>query len=341
MAGGTLGARQAAVLAAVVREYIRSGEPVGSKHLVGRYRLDVSPATVRSDMALLEDLGFLTQPHTSAGRVPTDRGYRWFVDMVAPPPIPEGEERELLQALGEPLDLEAKLDRASEILSRLTRYASAVLTPRLERTRVRHLDLALLAPRLVVAIVIGDGGRVAKRVVEVDADVTEEDVERVAESAAREVAGVTLEEAERRLAALARHGPARDRAVLAAASDAIAGMRESDRRVLVGGAANLADTALGADPETLRRVYEALERHTEVLRLLEEAMRPVSVRIGSELPVEDLRALSVVAAPYGMGREGAGTVGVIGPTRMDYLRAMAIVAAVARTLEASLRALSG
>jgi heat-inducible transcriptional repressor len=341
MADRKLGARQAAILSAIVREYVRSGEPIGSKHLVGRFKLDVSSATVRNDMALLEELGYLAQPHTSAGRIPTDLGYRWFVDATAAPPrLADGQQRELEEAMHEPADLDEKLSRASEILSRFTRYASAVLTPRLHVSHVRHLDLALIGPSVVVAVLIGDGGRVEKRVIELDSDVTEREVEHVAHEINRVLAGLTLDDAQTQLGRLSKRAPQRDRVLYAAVSDAIGDLIDADRRFYVGGASNLASAEnLGSERVTLRRVYEAMERQTELLRLLDEAIRPVSVRIGSEVPLEELHSISVVAAPYGLEGEGGGSVGVIGPTRMDYVRAMAIVAAVARTLEASLREL--
>jgi heat-inducible transcriptional repressor len=336
-----LGARQAAILSAIVREYIRSGEPIGSKHLVGRAKLDVSSATVRNDMSLLEELGYLAQPHTSAGRIPTDLGYRWFVDTTAAPTrLAEGQQRELDHALAEPADLDVKLSRASEILTRFTRYASAVMMPRLQVSRLRHLDLARMGPRMVVAVRIGDGGRVEKRMVELESDVTDREVEHVSHEVNRALGGLALDEARAQLSKMSKRASARDRALHEAVSDAMGDMIETDRRIVVGGAANLAaEESLGSERETLRRVYQAMDRQSELLRLLEEAIRPVSVRIGSEVPVEDLHSISVVVAPYAFAGEGAGTVGVIGPTRMDYLRAMAIVAAVARTLEASLREL--
>ena len=335
-----LGARQAAILSAIVREYIRSGEPVGSKSLVGKFRLDVSSATVRNDMSLLEELGYLAQPHTSAGRIPTDLGYRWFVDTIGPPKLSQLQQRELTEALGEPADLDSKLHLASEVLSHFTRYAAAVLTPRLQESKLRHLDLAWLGPRLVVAVLIGDGGRVEKRMFELDADVSERDVENLAHEVNRQLAGAGLAEAKQKLGAMAKRSPARDRGLLAGVADAISLMIDAEQRVFIGGTSHLAaDETLSGERDKLRRVYETMERQADVLRLLEEAIRPVSVRIGSELPVEELRSLSVVAAPYGAMDEGGGTIGVIGPTRMDYLRAMAIVAAVARTLESSLREL--
>jgi heat-inducible transcriptional repressor len=336
-----LGARQAAILSAIVREYIRSGEPVGSKHVVGRYKLDVSSATVRNDMSLLEELGYVTQPHTSAGRIPTDLGYRWFVDTSASPPrLAQGQQRELDETLAEPADLDEKLLRASEILTRFTQYASAVLTPQLGVSRLRHLDLARIGSRMVVAVLIGDGGRVEKRMIELDSDLSEREVEHVSHEINRALSGLPLDKARHELQKISKKAPAKDRALESAVFDAIGDMMDSQRRVFVGGASNLASAeTLGSERETLRRVYEAMDRQTDVLRLLEEAIRPVSVRIGSEVPVEDLQSISVVAAPYGGAADGAGSLGVIGPIRMDYVRAMAIVAAVARTLEASLREL--
>ena len=335
-----LGARQAAILSAIVREYIRSGEPVGSKSLVGKFRLDVSSATVRNDMSLLEELGYLAQPHTSAGRIPTDLGYRWFVDTVGPPKLTQSMERELTDALGDHADLDSKLTLASEVLSHFTRYAAAVLTPRLHGSHLRHLDLAWLGPRLVVAVLIGDGGRVEKRMFELDADVSERDVEHLAHEVNRQLGGAALDDARQKLVTMAKRAPAKDRGLLGGVADAIGQMIGAEQRVFIGGTSNLAaDESLSAERDKLRRVYETMERQTEVLRLLEQAIRPVTVRIGSELPVEEMHSLSVVAAPYGVEVEGGGTVGVIGPTRMDYVRAMAIVAAVARTLEVSLREL--
>jgi heat-inducible transcriptional repressor len=193
---------------------------------------------------------------------------------------------------------------------------------------------------MVVAVLIGDGGRVEKRMIELESDVTDREVEHVAHEINRTLAGLPLDQARQQLQKMSKKASPKDRALESAVYDAIGDMIDSERRIFVGGAANLAAAeTLGSERETLRRVYEAMDSQSELLRLLEEAIRPVSVRIGSEVQVEDLSAISVVAAPYGGVGEGGGSLGVIGPIRMDYVRAMAIVAAVARTLEASLREL--
>jgi heat-inducible transcriptional repressor len=332
-----LGDRQAAILRAVVREYIRSAEPVGSKHLVGTYHLNVSPATVRNDMALLEELGYLAQPHTSAGRIPTDRGYRYFVDSGPPAKLGKPNERRLSEEISaEPTDLEELLRRASDALSRFTSYAAAVLTPRLQTSRLRHLDVAWLAPRVAVVVLIADGGRVEKRTIELHADISEPDLDHAADSLNRNLGGLRLDDAEAKADALAEKAPDAERALIEGVADAIATLVEAEQRVILGGTSNLADERTVVAPEELRKVYEVIDRPSDLRRVLSDAESPASVRIGSELEVEGLRSWSVVVAPYGAD----ASVGVIGPTRMDYLRAMASVSLVARILEDTIRDLS-
>lgn len=332
-----LGERQGQVLRAIVREYIRSGEPVGSKHLVGRFRLAVSSATVRNDMARLEDLGYLSQPHTSAGRVPTDLAYRHFVDTERPARLGEPHERRMEAAISaEPADLEELLRRASEVLSRYTHYAAAALAPPLNVSRLRRLDVAWLGPRLAVVVLIADGGRVEKQMIELEHPAAEAAVERVGRDLDHELSGLRLDEARRRMSALAARASSPDRELLGGVAEAINGLMAGDQRVVLGGTANLLDERVMEERESLRGIYEALERRTEVLRLLAEAEPPVGVRIGSEIASPEMQSFSVVAAPYGDG----AAVGVIGPKRMDYLRAMASVSLVARILEATLRDLT-
>jgi heat-inducible transcriptional repressor len=330
------GERQALILRAIVREHIRTAEPVGSKHLVGQYSLEVSPATVRNDMALLEEMGFLVQPHTSAGRVPTDLGYRYFVDAEPAARLGKPSERRLSEEISaEPTDLESLLRRASDVLSRFTHYAAAVLAPRLQSSRLKHLDLSRLGPKLVVVVLIAEGGRVEKRTIELEREIRETEVEEAAADLNRRLSGERLDGAHRIVTTMAGSVSEPNSALLRGVAAAIGALLEADQRVIVGGTSNLA----GEDIEGggLRRIYEAVERGTDLQRVLADATPPVDVRIGSEMPVEDLRSWSVVVAPY--APEAA--VGVIGPKRMDYLRAIASVSLVARILEGTLRDLTG
>ena len=317
-----LGERQGEILVAVVREYIRTEDPVGSKHLVGQFNLAVSSATVRNSMAKLEELGYLRQPHTSAGRVPTDLGYRFFVDNESPVKLPTAQRREL-EALTarEPGDLDDLLRQASEILSQTTHLAAAALTPRLKESRLKHLDLAWVSPRRAVLVVIADGGRVEKRVIELDADVTESDLDVVEAKLNAKLSGKPFSEA-------ARTAKAEGKPIAKIVGQALDAFLADDQDVTVAGAANLASNKALSEDGTFARVFEVIERRVDLQNALSDAAPPASVRIGSELVVEDLQACSLVFAPYSSG----AAIGVIGPTRMEYPRMIAAVTLMAQLL---------
>lgn len=330
--------RQGDILVAIVREYIRTADPVGSKHLVGKYNLSVSAATVRNEMARLEELGYLHQPHTSAGRVPTDAGYRFFVDHQRPARLGSQHRAEMESAVGaEPADMDELMRRASEALSRATNLAAAALTPRLRTSRLKHLDLAWLGPRRVVVIVIADGGRVEKRIVELETDVSEATLEVAGDELNRLLCGSTVDAAERAARERCEAGAAGagDAAVAGAVASALKGFLDEDQELVVGGAATLAG-AFGGDQDAFPRVFEVIERRIDLQPLMSDAQPPASVRIGSEVPVEDLQMCSLIFAPYSQG----AAVGVIGPTRMEYPQVIAAVSMMARLLNNAVQDLS-
>lgn len=332
-----LGDRQGDILVAIVREFIRTADPVGSKHLVGKYNLSVSAATVRNEMARLEELGYLAQPHTSAGRVPTDRGYRFFVDQQRPARLGQQHRAEIESAMGnEPADMDELMRRASEALSRATNLAAAALTPRLRTSRLKHLDLAWLGPRRAVVIVIADGGRVEKRIVEMQHDVDEATLEAAGDSLNRRLSGSTMDAAEQaaRERSDADDAPAAEAEVAAAVASALKGFLDEDQDLVVGGASTLAG-AFG-DRDSFPRVFEVIERRIDLQPLMSDAQPPASVRIGSEVPVEDLQMCSLIFAPYAHG----AAVGVIGPTRMEYPQVIAAVSMMARLLNNAVQELS-
>ncbi len=339
-----LGDRQGLILTAIVQEFIRRGDPVGSKSIVGRYHLDVSSATVRNDMSLLEEFGYLTQPHTSAGRIPTDLGYRYFVDHVRQPIEMEPERRREVdeELRGIRADVEDLMTKAGEVLSRLTRQATAILPPTLTGAKLRHVDLVRLAPRLVLVVLITDTGLVEKSTVELDVDAAQEEIDGALTDLNRVLQDVRLTEAEAKVADLMRAARAGTKRVFQGARDAISVAVGKEHRMILGGASMLAADQTFVAIDDLRRVYEGLERQHSLVRALAEGMsRPVSVRIGHELEDPDLRACSVVVAGYDLGDGGVGSVGVIGPTRMDYEQAMAITQAVARAIADQLGSLGG
>ena len=321
--------RKLAVLRAIVEDYVATEEPVGSKALVERHQLGVSPATVRNDMAALEDEGYIHQPHTSAGRVPTDKGYRLFVDRLSTvKPMSTAERRAISTLLDGAVDLDDVVQRSVRLLSQLTHQVAVVQYPTLSRSTVRHVELVALAPTRLLVILILSTGRVEQRLVEPGAELDDDQVGDLRNRVNRAVAGERIADAATRLAALEA-----DRTTYGVADALVDAMQDhrSDERVAVGGAANLARYGDSFDT-AVRPLLEALEEHVVLLKLLGEATSggAVTVRIGHEGPYSELASTSVVATGYGPGEEALATLGIVGPTRMDYPGSMAAVRAVAR-----------
>lgn len=339
--------RKAAILKAIVQDYVREGEPVGSKRLVDSWSLGVSSATVRTEMAALEEGGYITQPHTSAGRIPTDKGYRYFVDALAESsPLTESQRQTLQDLLRDSSDLEELLRRASTVLSRLTRYAALVVAPALDRSRLRHIELVQLGPTSILSVFIADTGRVDKRMLDLDAPVGEHDVARARHAVNEAAAGLRTSQAPDVIAGIASGAPLEVRPLLDAVADAVRrGMSHPppSEQVIVGGTANMAAPGYFERLEQVKSVYETLEEQVIVLQMLQDALQlgDPAVRIGHELPLVELAACSVVAASYDAAGSSAGSVGVLGPTRMDYPRTLAVVQAVASSIEQALAGFTG
>jgi heat-inducible transcriptional repressor len=328
--------RKLAVLRAIVQDYVSTEEPVGSKTLVDRHNLGVSPATIRNDMAVLEEEGYIAQPHTSAGRVPTDKGYRLFVDRLAGVrPLTPAERKAIQQFLDSAVNLDDIVDRTVRLLAQLTRQVAVVQYPTLSTSSVRHLELLTTAPGRVMLVLITDTGRVEQRVIDIPVIVDDNLMADLRARLNAAMDGKRLGEADAAVAALGEVLPKpshpADATAIASVVTALRQMLDdsSDQRVVMAGAANLARG--GHDfSNSLGLVLEALEEQVVLMRLLGEANTPdVSVRIGHENNLESLAGTSVVASGYGQ-HEVIARLGVIGPTRMDYPGTMGAVRAVAR-----------
>jgi heat-inducible transcriptional repressor len=327
--------RKLAVLRAIVEDYVATKEPVGSKALVERHQLGVSPATVRNDMAALEEEGLIAQPHTSAGRIPTDKGYRLFVDRLSElKPLRPAERRAITTFLEGAVDLDDVVQRSVRLLAQLTRQVAIVQYPTLSRSTVRHVELVTLGSTRLLLVLILSTGRVEQRVVEIPEPLDDETVAGIRTALNRATSGQKLSDAAERLAEVPEQYDQAERApvsiVVAALVEAMSDHR-SDERVMVGGTANLARFGDGFDA-SIKPMLEALEEHVVLLKLLGEATSPstLTVRIGHEVPYHELSTTSVVATGYGPGEEALATLGIVGPTRMDYPGTMATVRAVAR-----------
>ncbi|MAT60863.1 MAG: heat-inducible transcriptional repressor HrcA [Micrococcales bacterium] len=328
--------RRLAVLRAIVQDFVASEEPVGSKALVDRHDLGVSSATIRNDMAALEDEGYIAQPHTSAGRIPTDKGYRLFVDRLANlQPLSPAERRAIQSFLDGAVDLDDVVERGTRLLSQLTRQVAIVQYPSLGLSRVRHIELVSLSSHRVLLILIADTGRVEQRVIEFPTAVAAEMLADLRTQLNTVLAEQPFEDIDELVTGLDRKFPTAERALvtrlLSAVGEAAGGQVEE--RVVVAGAANLARYDRDF-PQTVHPVLEALEEQVVLLRLLGEAtaVEQVHVRIGRENDVADMTTTSVVTSGYGPGDRALAHLGVVGPTRMDYPTSMTAVRAVARYL---------
>lgn len=326
--------RKLDVLRAIVEDYVATREPVGSKALVDRHPLGVSSATVRNDMAVLEEEGYIVQPHTSAGRIPTDKGYRVFVDRLATiKPLSAAERRAISTFLEGAVDLDEIVTRSVRLLAQLTRQIAVVQYPLITRSTIRHVELVAMTPERVLVVLITETGRVDQAVVELPSALGDETLGALRARLNDEVVGQRLTEVGDRLADVTEQFSESSRAAVAAVVAALLEniAEQHDERVAVAGTGNI--TAYGREFDTgVRPLLEALEEHVVLLHLLGEASAPLSVnvRIGHENEHLALSSSSVVSSSYGAGGELLGSLGVVGPVPMDYPGTMATVRAVAR-----------
>lgn len=333
--------RRLVVLRAIVQDYVSTSEPVASKGLLERHHLGVSAATIRNDMAALEEAGLITAPHTSAGRVPTDAGYRLFVDRLSElRPLSPAQRAAIEQFLQGAVDLDDVVDRTVRLLASLTQQVAMVQYPSLTRSRVQHIELVPVAAGRLMVVLILTTGRVEQRIVPTDRDLTTAEGEVLLSSIRARLNAESrdkpLVEVATRLGDLPEQMAQEDhellRAIVGALQDALVEQREE--RVVLAGTANLA--RVGTDfPLTIGPVLSALEEHVVLLRLFgslaeERDGADIAVTIGHENPHAGLAETSVVSTGYGAGDDVVAGLGVLGPTRMDYPRTMASVRAVAR-----------
>ncbi|MBV9088867.1 MAG: heat-inducible transcriptional repressor HrcA [Mycobacteriaceae bacterium] len=327
--------RRFEVLRAIVADFVATKEPIGSKLLVERHNLGVSSATVRNDMAVLEAEGYIAQPHTSSGRVPTEKGYREFVDRLDDvKPLSAAERRAIQNFLESGVDLDDVLRRAVRLLAQLTRQVAVVQYPTLSASTVRHLEVVPLTPARLLLVVITDSGRVDQRMVELGDVIDEHQLAQLRDMLGQALDGKKMSAASEAVADLAAHmgpGGTLGDAVGRSATVLLESLVDhAEERLLLGGTANLTHNTADFGG-SLRSILEALEEQVVILRLLaaRQDAGKVTVRIGHETEVEEMAGTSVVTTTYGTSGTIYGGMGVLGPTRMDYPGTIASVAAVA------------
>lgn len=332
-----LGEREREVLRAVIQEYISTGDPVGSSQLARKSEFDVSAATMRNVMADLEDLGFIEKPHTSAGRVPTDRGYRFYVDALLKLREPGPQEREMIEhGISREGSAEETFLDASKILHFITRHAGVVVTPRPSSTVFQRIEFVRLREDRVLAILVGQNGQVQNKLLTLDFPVTADELVHSSNYLNDLLREVAIEDVRARILTQLEQ----DRALYdALATKALklgfaATDIHSSERVLIEGAGSFLESREFADVDRMRALFRALEEKNKLIRLLDRVQRAreMQIFIGAESEFSSAGEVSVIASPYGTQEQTLGTVGVIGPTRMNYQRVIPLVKLTAQVL---------
>jgi len=329
--------RSLEVLRVIVQDYVASREPVGSKSIVERHAFGVSAATIRNDMAALEEEELIAAPHTSSGRVPTDKGYRLFVDHLADVrPLSPAQRQAIETFLGQSVDLDDVLARTVRLLSQLTNQVALVQYPSVSRSHIRHVELVTLAPRRLLCVLITDSGAVEQRVVEHSSELGDEDVAEIRGAINGAAAGLSLAEASARLRDLPDALPETIRANVAPVANALMEQIAANRqdKLVMAGTANLVRTEHDFTG-SIFPVLEAIEEQVILLKLFGEMatdQHGVAVSIGRENAAFGLAETSVLSSGYSASGADIARLGVLGPLRMDYSNNMAAVRAVARYL---------
>ncbi len=334
--------RQRMILNAIVDDYIRSAEPVGSRSISKRGDVGYSPATIRNEMADLEDMGFLEQPHTSAGRIPSHKGYRYYVDHLVPWNQVEPQELDDLKSFfAEKLNvMEQVIQHASNILSHMTNYTSILLGPEVFHTSLRHFQLLPLNESEAVAIIVTNTGQVENKTVQIPPEISVAEMEKVVRLLNTKLVGVPIYKLKSRLYTelgqeMERHITRYEEVmqVLNSAFD-----NEHDNRLFLSGATNMLTQPEFKDIEKVKDILDLLEETPTLMKL----MMPVpggsgiQVRIGTENDHEAFANCSLITASYSLDGEALGSIGILGPTRMDYARVIHILNTLSRDLTAML-----
>ena len=325
--------RQRELLAQLVEEYVATGQPVGSRYLVERGALSVSPSTVRSELAELEARGLLTHPHTSAGRVPTDRGYRFYAGELLARADPRPAAFPLdLSALRREVD--SALEATTEMLSSVTRLLALVSAPPFETTTVRHVEILLLQLQTVMVVVITSTGGVSKQLFQFDDPIDPGLANWAREYLNERLAGVRLGSVQLRRELEEPSLSAAERSFLDAIRPAFVELVRAEQRLYVGGTAGLLEELPDEELVVYRRVLATLERRAELLEILGHALDPRRpfVRVGDELDDPALQGAALVGASYGLTNRVLGAVSLLGPLRMDYDKAIRSVRGAAHEL---------
>lgn len=326
--------RKRRVLYAIVHDYIQTAEPVGSRTITRRYNLGVSPATIRNEMSDLEEMGFLEQPHTSAGRIPSDRGYRYYVDSLLQLPLPTSQEMaQIRQLLASRMrGAEQIVQQLARLLSSLTNYTAIVLGPTEQKARLRQVQLVQMSSNAIMLVGVTDGGLLLNRLIASPAAIDWASLEHLQNWLNSRLAGLTLEQIKARDMQALQQELCSGIDLIDQIVDELADLTAVDSgKVYLGGTTNILNQPEFRDFEKVRSLLQLLEEETQVWDVLMQNV-PGSVLIGAENALHAMQSCSLVTAEYRLAGGLVGRFGLLGPTRMDYDRVLAVVQQICLTL---------
>jgi heat-inducible transcriptional repressor len=327
------------VLREIIVQHIESGEPIGSRTLAKCGKFQLSPASLRNVMADLEDLGFLAQPHTSAGRVPTDRGYRFFIDHLMKSRALSAREREAIdEEVRHASEIDEVLHLASSVASKLSDQIGVVFMPTLLQFAVRSMDFISVADRRILCVLVGANGVVVNRVIETRFVFSRDELEKISRYITVEFAGCTLDVIRRRLVRMTEQERAQHDEMLqktiSLGIDAVNDMAPVEHELFVEGAASILNKPEFSDAASLRKTFLALQEKEKLIDILETCLSAdgLQILIGSETDFTQVHNFSIVARRYGSSSAPLGMVGILGPMRMEYARMAPLVDYLSRAL---------
>ena len=329
--------RDRKILQAIITDYIQTAQPVGSRIVSKKYKMELSPATIRNVMVDLEEMGFLTQPHTSAGRVPTDKAYRFYVDAILNMRRLNPEEKEHIEKglmLKEDPDINEVMKRASHLLSLLSKQMGVVLAPRFGSKIFRHIEFIKLRDRRILVILVSQTGEVQNKLIEADEEMSQDELDKYSKYLTEIMGGLNLAEAKLRIVEeMKKEKVLFDKLMYGALQLSQKALEdEGEGDLFIEGKSNIMQSPEFADMEKMRILLQAFEEKTRIVKLLDKALSThgIQIFIGAENDLNEMVNCSIVAAPYSREKYTLGTLGVIGPTRMDYSNIIPIVDYTAR-----------
>lgn len=329
--------RKRKILRAIVQDYIATAEPIGSRTIARKFDLGVSPATIRNEMADLEELGFIEQPYTSAGRIPSDAGYRYFVDCLMDPQVVNDEEREIIERESTKRihEIQEVVSHTSKLLSELTNLTSMVLGPHKAKSAFGKMHFLPYQPGQVIMVIVKENGVVENHIVDVGENITAEDLQQVAGVFNQKMRGYSLDHVKRSILHEIYSELSRQRNLIDNTLDLLRTILDDNEdadRVYLGGTLNMLNQPEFKDLSKVKTLFKVFEDNEPLKKLLHPYQEGLNVTIGGENTLKELQGCSVISANYKVNGVTIGAVGVLGPTRMDYAKAIAIVDFMTRSL---------